>query len=206
MEVVQYIPGPIGGGATHTLPLSAPDIGVVVSAEITRLPGALSPHAAGAAPLAHAATAVPVVHAGAAVADHADHAHDLISQGTTAPPTIPIGWDAVPAIAQLEDQGAAALHTFAGGGATGIQDYVMPPHGVTQPNDHPAADIVAAVDDHAPADVALALADHIGANPVAAAGAVVKLTPRTFTIANPTLVGDLLTLVYHAVGERVAVA
>ena len=207
MEVVQYIPGPIGAApAVHTLPATAPDIDAVVSAEITRIPGALSAHAAGAAPLAHAATAVPVVHAGAAVADHAAHAHDLISQGVAGAVGVAIGWDAVAPITQLEDAGAAAPHTLAGGGATGVQDFAIPAHGVTQPNDHLPAAIVAAVDDHAPADVALGLADHIGANPVVAVPTVVKLTRRTFTLDVATLVGDLLTMDYHAVGERVAVS
>lgn len=205
MEVIQYIPGNIGGGATHTIPDAAPEIGEVVSAEIERLPSALDAHAAGAV-LAHAATATAVGHANSAVADHAPHAHSLRSQGTTVAPTFPLGWDAVPGIGQLEDQGAAAPHSLAAGLATGVMDYVMPAHVVTQPDAHPAADVVASIDDHADADVALALADHEGADPVVAAGAVVKLTPRTFTIANATLLGDLLTLAYHAVGERVAVA
>jgi len=205
MEVIQYIPGPIGGLATHTIPAAAPDIGEVVSAEIERLPSALDAHAAGAV-LTHAATAVPVTHANAAVAQHADHAHTLISQGVAGAVGVAIGWDAVPAITQLEDAGAAAPHTMAGGGATGVQNYAIPAHAITQPDTHPAGDIVAAIDDHAPGDVALSLADHVGADPVVAAGAVVKLTPRTFTLANATLTGDLLTLAYHAVGERVAVA
>ena len=205
MEVVQYIPGPIGGGATHTLPISAPDIDVVVSAEITRLPSALGAHAAGAAPLAHVATAVPVVHANADVAAHAAHAHDLISQGVAGAVGVAIGWDAVAPIAQLEDAGAAALHTLAGGGATGVQDFAIPAHVVTQPDDHAAADIVAAVDDHATADVALALADHLGADPIVAA-VPTRITTRTFSLDVNTLVGDLLTINYLEVGERVLVS
>ena len=206
MEQTQYIPGAIGGLATHTLPASAPDICTVVSAEITRLPGGLDAHGAGAAALVHAATAVPVTHANADVAAHADHSHPLRSIGTTVAPTFPLGWDAVPAITQMEDQGGVAGHTMAAGLATGVMEYTFPVHVVTQPDAHPAADIVAAIDNHATADVATALADHVGADVEVVAGAVVKLTPRTFTIANATLTGDMLTLAYHAVGERVAVA
>lgn len=207
METIHYIPGNIGGLADHTIPATAPDIGSVVSAEITRLPGVLGAHAAGVE-LAHVPTVTAVGHAyaGADVDAHADHAHDLISLGVNGAVAIAIGWDAVPAANQLEDAGAAALHTLAGGLATGIQDTVIPAHGVTQPDDHPAVDILAAVDDHPGANVALGLANHLGADPVVASGAVVRLTPRTFTLANPTELGDLLTLNYHAVGERVAVA
>jgi len=81
----------------------------------------------------------------------------------------------------------------------------MPAHGVTQPDNHLPAAIVAAVDDHATADVALALADHIGANPVVAA-VPTRLTTRTFSLDVNTLVGDLLTLNYLEVGEQVLVS
>jgi hypothetical protein len=50
----------------------------------------------------------------------AAHAHAFISQGMAAPPTVPMGWDV--AFTQLTDAGAAALHTFAGGAATGVQN------------------------------------------------------------------------------------
>ena len=203
MVTIQYITPAIGGGAPHTIPLDAPDIETLVTAEIVRLPSALSAHGAGAAPLVHAATVVPVVHAGAAVAQHDTHAHDLVSQGTNAPPTVPWGIDAVPVIAVLQDNGAAAQHTLAAPAATGCQNTLLSAHVPTQPNDHPAADIVAAIDDHAMADVALALADHVGADPVAASGALTKLTTRTFSMANPTLLGDLLILNYLEVGEGV---
>jgi len=205
MQIIQFIPGAIATPNPITLPASAPDIDAVVLAEIERLPSALGAHTAGAAPVAHAATAVPVVHAGADVAAHADHAHDLISQGVAGAVGIALGWDAVAPIAQLEDAGAAALHTLAGGGATGVQDEAIPAHGVTQPDNHLPAAIVAAVDDHPTADIALALADHVGADPVVAA-VPTRLTTRTFSLDVNTLVGDLLTINYLEVGERVLVS
>jgi len=205
MQIAQFVPGAIVSPNAITLPTYAPDIAAVVGAEITRLPSALSAHAAGAAPVAHVATVVPVTHAGADVAAHADHAHDLISQGVAGAVGVAIGWDAVPAIAQLEDAGAAALHTLAGGGATGVQNQTIPPHVVTQPNNHLAADIVASVDDHPAADIAAGLAAHVGANPVVAATPT-RITARTFSLNVNTLVGDILTLAYLEVGERVLVS
>lgn len=205
MQIVQFVPGAIASPNPITLPTTAPGIDAVVGAEITRLPSALGAHAAGAAPVAHVATAAPVVHAGADVADHADHAHDLISQGVGGAVGVAIGWDAVAPITQLEDAGAAALHTLAGGGATGVQDQAIPAHVVTQPNNHLAADIVASVDDHPAADIAAGLADHVGADPVVAATPT-RLTARTISLNVNTLVGDILTLAYLEVGERIAVS
>jgi len=205
MQIVQFVPGAIATPNPITLPVTAPDIDAVVGAEIERLPSALSAHAAGAAPVAHAATAAPVVHAGADVDPHADHAHDLISQGVGGAVGVALGWDAVAPITQLEDAGAVAAHTLAGGGATGVQDQNIPAHVVTQPNNHLPADIVAAVDDHPAADIAAGLADHVGADPVVAA-VPTRLTTRTFSLDVNTLVGDILTLAYLEVGERIAVS
>ncbi len=202
MKILQYVPGAIGGGATHTLPLSAPDIETVVSGEIERLASALSAHAAGAAAVAHAA-GNPVTHAGAAVDQHTDHAHDFISIGVGGAVGVALGIDAVGPPTELEDGGAAAPHTLAGGGASGVQDTLLSAHVPTQPNDHPAADIVLGVIDHPPADIAAAVADHVGADPVAVTGTVTRLTTRTFSMVNPTLAGDLLTLNYLEVGEQV---
>ena len=202
MKIIQYVPGAIGGGATHTLPATAPDIETIVSGEIERLASALSAHAAGAAAVAHAAGAV-VAHAGTAVAQHADHAHDFISIGVGGAVGVALGLDAVGPPTELEDGGAAAPHAFAGGGASGVQNTLLSAHVPTQPNDHPAADIVGGVIDHPPADIAGAVANHVGADPVAATGVITRLTTRTFSMVNPTVAGDLLTLNYLEVGEQV---
>jgi len=204
MEAVQYIPGAIGGGAPgHTLPLSAPDIEAVVSAEITRLPASLAAHADNpAAPVAHGAGAA-FNHVNAAVDAHTvtqpdNHVLSLIAPlGAGGAVTLPNG-------AQMEVAGGP----WNDGGATASPhaNAAVDPHVVTQPDPHPAADIVAALVDHPAADIAGALVDHVGADPVVAAGAIVRLTRRTFTLANATLEGDLLTVAYHAVGERVAVS
>jgi len=205
MKRIRFVPGVAGIGVNITIPTSAPDINAVVAAEITRIPGSFTvAHGGSAVPLPHA-DGVPVVHANMAVANHAAHTHDIISQGTGAPPTVPLGWDAIPPT-QLEDAGAAALHTWAGGGATGIQDAVIAAHVVTQPDDHDPADIAAALI-HNAADVAAALIDHAtsGVTPAVAA-APVKVDKRTITLDVATALGDLLTLAYYEVGERVLVS
>ena len=63
----------------------------------------------------------------------------------------------------------------------------------------------AAVDDHAAADIAGALANHVGADPVVAA-VPTRLTTRTFSLDVSTALGDLLTINYLEVGERVLVS
>ena len=65
----------------------------------------------------------------AAILDHPVHAHDLISQGLGGAVGVTIGYDAI-APTQLEDGGAAALHTWPGGGATGVQDFAAMAHAV----------------------------------------------------------------------------
>jgi hypothetical protein len=201
MQIIQFVPGHIVSPAAITLPVTAPDIDVVVDAEIERLPSALSPHAAGAAPVVHAPTLVDVVHAGAAVADHLDHNHDLAVGGAAM--VVPCG-----ASAGGNDivDGAGAL--IPGGGATGVQDQALSAHGVTQPNDHVAAAIVASVDDHPAVDIANGLADHVGTDPVVPGAPydVTRLSTRTFSLNVDTELGDLLTLAYLEVGERVLVS
>ena len=205
MRRIRFVPGVAGIGVNITIPTEAPDIEAVVAAEITRIPDAFTvAHGGSAVPLPHA-DGVAVAHANLAVAAHAAHAHDIISQGTTFAPVVPIGWDAIPPT-QLEDTGAAALHTFAGGGATGIQDAVIAAHGITQPDDHAPADIAAALI-HNAADIAAALIDHAtsGVTPAVAA-APAKVSNRIITLSAATALGDLLTLAYHEVGERVLVS
>lgn len=205
MRIIRWVPGAVAPVTNITIPTTAPNIAAVVGAEITRIPSSfVLAHGDSGVPVPHA-DGVDVGHANLAVADHADHAHDLISQGTTAPPTVPLGWDAIPP-GQLEDAGAAALHTFAGGGATGVQDQAIPAHVVTQPDDHPAADIAAALI-HNAADIAAALIDHAnsGVTPVVAA-VPTRVSTRIITLDVATQLGDLLTLAYLEVGERVPVS
>ena len=207
MRTIRFVPGHVISTAVITIPTAAPDIDAVVAAEITRMVDTVVlAHGASVTPVAHG-DGVAVGHANMAVADHDPHAHDLISLGTTVPPTVPIGWDAIPPT-QLEDGGAAALHTFGGGAATGVQDGALSAHGVTQPDDHPEADIVAALADHGGAAIAAALIDHAptGVTPVVPVLTVTKDTTRTFHLGVDTELGDLLTLSYHEVGERVLAA
>ena len=205
MRRIRFVPGAAGIGVNITIPATAPDIEEVYEAEITRIPSSFTlAHAGSAVPLPHA-DGVDVVHAGLAVADHAAHAHDLISQGTGIAPVVPIGYDAIP-LAQLEDTGAVAAHTFAGGGVTGIQDAVIAAHVVTQPDNHAPADIAAALI-HNAADVAAALIDHATSGGTPAVAAVpTKVSSRIITLSAATELGDLLTLAYHEVGERVLVS
>ena len=205
MRRIRFVPGAVGALTNITIPTSAPDIGSVLEAEITRIQAAFTvAHAGSAVPLPHA-DGVAVAHANLAVADHADHAHDIISQGTGLAPVVPIGWDVIPP-GQLEDAGAAALHTFAGGGATGIQDAAIAAHAVTQPDDHAPADIAAALI-HNAADVAAALIDHATSGVTVAVAAVpTRIGVRIIQLDVPTQLGDLVTLAYNEVGERVLVS
>ena len=204
MRRIRFVPGANGIGVQITIPATAPNIGSMVAAEITRPYAAFTvAHTGSAAPLVHS-DGVDVTHAGLAVDDHAPHAHDIISQGTGAPPTVPIGWDNV-VPTQLEDAGAVALNSFAGGGATGIQDAVIAAHVVTQPDDHTPADIAAALI-HNAADIADALIDHAtsGVTPAVAADPT-AVSARIITLDVATELGDLLTLAYNEVGERALV-
>lgn len=204
MEIVQFIPGVVVGGNPLTLPDGEPDIGTIVEVVIARMQAALGAHAAGAAPMAHATTAVAVTHVGAAVAQHADHAHDLVTQGVAGAPTNLIGMDNV-APTQIQDDGAAAPHAFTADNVTGCKNQDMDAHVITQPTAHPAADIVAAIDDHAAADIAGALADHEAAD-LAVAMTATRLTPRTFSLNLDTEVADIVILTYLEVGESILVA
>lgn len=206
MRIIHWVPGVVATPAVFAIPVTAPDIDVVVEAEVKRVPQGVGAHAAGA-DLAHAATAVAVAHANAAVDAHAVHAHDLDSLGINGAVTVALGWDATGPISQLEDDGAIGTHTFPGGGATGIQDFTVPAHVVNpQPDDHTGVDILAAVDDHAMADVALALADHPGVDPDIGLVVPTRVTARTISLDTSTQVDDILILTYHEVGSRIAVA
>lgn len=205
MRRIRFVPGVAGIGVQITIPDTAPDIGSVVAAEITRPYDAFTvAHGGSGAPLVHA-DGVVVPHTGLAVADHADHSHDIDSTGTGIAPVIPLGWDNV-VPTQLEDFGAVALHTWAGGGATGIQDTVIAAHAVTPNDDHEPADIAAALI-HNAADIAAALLDHVTSGVTPAVGVIpAAVTSRIITLDAATELGDLLTLAYNEVGERVLVS
>ena len=204
MEIVQFIPGVIVSPNAVTLPTGAPDLEAVVEVVIARLQSALGAHVGAGVDPPHATTAVPVTHAGAAVAQHAAHAHDLVSQGVAGAPGVALGWDNV-VPTQMEDAGAAALHTFTANNITGCMNANMDAHVVTQPNDHPAADIVAAIDDHAAVDLVAALAAHVAAD-IEVAMTATRISPRTFSLNLDTQVADVVILTYHEAGDRVLVA
>jgi len=206
MVTIEYIPGAVGGGGTHTLPAGAPDIETVISAVIARLAGALNAHAAGAAAVIHGNGANPVTHANTAIADHTFTQPD---QHALTPDVAKSG--AVTNI--LGEDGIGNLETAAAGPAVAMPNCIsahvnadVDAHVVTNPDAHPQADIVDALADHGAAAIVAALADHVGADPEVVAGAITKLTTRTFTIANATAEGDLLTIDYLEVGERVLVS
>jgi len=188
MKTVQFVPGAIVSPNPITLPVLAPDIDAVVTAQIIRLPTSLADHAGAdvAGALATHLQAAVV----AALADHAVHAHDVISQGVGGAPANALGLSA--ALNTLEDAGGAALHTVPGAGATGVQNN-------------------AAAQAHAVGGAAVAHGAgaaplvHAGGNPIVAATPT-RITTRTFSLNVNTLVGDMLELNYREVGERVLVS
>jgi len=202
MKTLRVIPGAIATPNAHTLPTGAPLIDRVVGAEITRITDTIDlPHNAAAA-IAHVDGAV-VSHANMAVNAHAAHMHDIITQGAAGAPAVLLGWDAIAPPTQLEDSGAAALHTFAGGGGTGIQNAALGAHVVVQAYDHTPAERIAGLGDHTGALVAASQGNHAAAvvTPVVAA-VPTRITARTFSLNVNTLLGDLLTINYVEVGER----
>lgn len=204
MEIVQFTPPVVVSPNAITLPAGAPDIAVISGVVVARMQSALNAHAAGAAAIAHGTTAVAVGHAGAAVAQHAAHAHDLVSVGVNMAPGDAIGWDAI-APTQLQDANAnAALHTFTADNVTGCMEANIDTHVCTQPTAHPAADIVASIAAHA-AGVAGALADHVAAD-IEVAMTATRISARTFSLNLDTEVADIVILSYHEVGARVSVS
>lgn len=205
MVSIQYVPGNIVGGATHTLPNAAPDMETAISAVISRLAGALDAHAAGAAPVAHGNGATPVAHANLAIAAHVltqpdQHTltPDVAKSGAV---TQPLGEDGVGNL-ETGAAGVVAMTTCISAHANMAVDA----HVVTNPDDHAQAAIVAALAVHPPADIAGALANHVGADAEVATGTIARLTTRTFTLVNDTELGDLLTVNYLEVGERILVS
>lgn len=190
MKIIKWVPGAIGTPNPITIPAAAPDIFAVLEARITRLPNALGvatdhlPAAIVAALADHAQAAIV-----AALANHAVHAHALISQGTgIAPAGGAFGLGA--GLNALEDGAAAAPHTAPGGGATGVQN-----NAAAQAHGNGVAAVVHGAG-------AAPLVHGAAANPVVAAVPTL-VTARTISLDVNTLVGDMLTLAYLEVGERV---
>lgn len=205
MKEIRWVPGAVAPNTNITIPAEAPDIEIVRSAEITRLIDSLTiVHAASGTAIAHADGAV-VAHANFAVADHAIHTHDLVTQGQAGPPTIVIGFTfpPVPPIT-IEDEGAVATHILPSAAATGIYDTTIAGHAITQPDDHPAADIAAALAAH---NVAVALINHATSGvTVAVAATPDRQTTRIIQVNVACELGDMLTLHYLEVGEVVLVS
>lgn len=205
MRTIRFIPGNIVSPNAHALPAGAPDIDVVVSAQITRMVDTITlAHVDSGAAVGHLDGAV-VPHAGFALEDHNAHMHDIITFGAAGAPAGGVfGLDAVPTATELQDSGAAGAHAFAGGGATGIQNQTPSAHNVTEPAQHTAAAIVLGLADHAGALIAAALNAHVVPGVTPEVGVVPTIiTARTFSLNLDTELGDLLTFSYHEVGDRV---
>jgi len=201
MRIIRWVPGAVAPATNITIPTTAPDIGAVVGAEIIRIPNSfVLAHGDSGVPVPHA-DGVDVAHTGLAVDNHADHAHDLVFNANAAANAVTM------AANSLRNATAGALTVTGGGADGGVQDQAIPAHVVTQPNDHPAADIAAALI-HNAVDIAAALIDHApsGVTPVVAVPTVTRLTTRTFTLDVATQLGDLLTLAYLEAGARVPVS
>src|SRR3990170_1416687 len=108
MAVLTWVPGAVVSPNPINLPTGSPPIDRVVAASITRMRAGLG--------IPNHAQADVV----AALADHAVHAHDLVSQGLGGPVANALGLPA--GLNVLNDAGAAALHTVPGAGATGVQN------------------------------------------------------------------------------------
>lgn len=210
MVTIHFIPGNIVSPNAITLPATAPDIESVVSAEIIRVPNGVAAHGGSGTNVVHGNGANPVTHANAAVA-----AHTFTQPGThTLTPDVAIGGGVTMDLGEngagvLETEGAAAvamencIDAHAGGGPD-----THAVAGITDPDNHLQAAIVAAVANHTQAQVAASLADHVGADPVVAGGPydVTMLSTRTFSLNVDTEEGDLLSIDYLEVGERVLVS
>lgn len=193
MKTIKWVPGAIVTPNPITIPAAAPDIFAVLEARIIRLPNALgvaTDHLAAA--VAAALADHPQADIAGALANHPVHAHDLISQGTAAPPAggaygLGAGLNA------LEDGAVAAAHTVPGAGATGVQN-----NAAAQAHGNGAAPV-----GHAAG--AGVLAHGAAVNPVVAA-VPTRLSTRTISLDVNSQLGDILTLAYLEVGERVLVS
>ncbi len=116
----------------------------------------------------------------AALADHAVHSHPLAFSAGGAGATV------IPGAALLSASSGAQVVGAGGAAGDGVRNN-------------------AAAQAHAVGAAAVAHGAGVGANPVVAA-VPTRLTTRTISLDVNTLVGDLLTLRYREVGERVLVS
>lgn len=206
MERLRFVPGAIVSPNPITIPVSAKGIDTILvgGAEITRLPAAYT--------VAHADSGVAVAHADGVVVAHAGFnvdAHVFTQpQAHTMTLVVPAGGGAAVTLnngAAMEVVGGP----FVDGSAT-INAHALgavDAHVVTQPNDHLPAAVIAGLADHPGADIAAALINHLTSGATIAVAAVAtRLTARTVSLDVNTLVGDLLTLAYLEVGERILVS
>lgn len=146
-----------------------------------------------------------------AIADHAVHAHDLeVEAGASVEAFGATG-------AGVANLVSASGQTIPGGvAATGVQNYTTPAHAAgANPLVHAGAADLAHAEGanpvaHAAGAAAMAHAAgvavaHAAASPVVAATPT-RVSTRTITLNVNTLLGDVLTLFYLAVGERVLVS
>lgn len=144
----------------------------------------------------------------ACITTHPVHTHDIVV-GAAA---VANAYGATAAGAADFENGAGGGSNIAGAGATGIQNNAAAQaHIATAVNlahlggadlVHGAGVAVVHGAGVAVAHVAGAVVEHTGANPVVAATAT-KITTSTFSLNVNLLVGDILTLNYIAVGERI---
>lgn len=173
MVTIQFVPGAIVAGNNVTIPTTAPDIDAVVAAEIERLPSALGDH--------------PEADIVAALGDHPEADAAAALGGHTLTPDAALG---APVTNALGEDGAGALETAAVA-AVGMPTCIDAHAASGVPND--LAHAVSGV----PNDVV-----HAGADPVVAAVPTL-VSARIITLDVNTLVGDMLTLSYLEVGERI---
>jgi len=185
MKIIRFVPGAIVTPNAITLPTTAPDIDEVVAAEITRVPvglGSGTDHTQ--AEVVDAIAVHSQANIVAALADHPVHQHDITmvgpvgGGGAVTAPVIP---------GPIEEAGGGAVMAGAVdnlGAAQAHGDGATPPP-------HEAG--------------ANPLAHGAAADPIVAANPT-KISNRTFSLHVDTELGDLLTLAYLEVGERVLVS
>ena len=243
MKTILFVPGPIVSPNALTLPVTAPGIDAVVSAQIIRPAAGLEDHPAAGVILGvtdHAMAGVatglgdhPAADVILGVIDHAAadfataygvHTDDIVVDAILNHP-VHAHTLVVQAVAVVEAFGASGVgtadiesltgQTIAGAGATGIQDSAAVQahadganpvtHGGALALAHAAGALLAHVAGAALAHVAGADLAHTSITPVVAA-VPTRISTRTFSLSVDTLTGDLVSLVYLEVGERMAVS
>ena len=167
--------------------------------------------------LAAAVAAAVGAHPGAdivgAIASHAVHMHPLlVSAGGAGAPAEAFGASA-PGAANIQSATGQLIPGAAVGGGVqnnaAVQAHLVGAAAVNHAGAGALAHVAGAAVVHvagaAVAHVAGAAVPHVGASPVVAA-LITAFTTRTIRLNANTLLGDLLTLAYLEVGERIAVS